>query len=334
MTFFNKKEEVLQIELTQYGKYLLSLGKWAPAYYAFYDDNILYDGDCAGISEIQNDIEPRIQENTPQLKPQHTFLGRETDFLKSYYKLNTNLTPKHASTSELDRIKMESPKAREYSLQEPLGTTDNLSQKAPRWKVEFLEGEVESCEHFLTSSFQTLRIPQVNCAITYTTSVKNISSMSPTSLESSYPEMLPVDISSDIYSDGSYIAAQTDPFILWVKEENGLFEKENFDIEVYKSASHGYEPLFFQKKAPQVRDDLLVFEEDPEITLDETYVGYYFNIYTDSQISKGELCKAITQLKAQNRYLDLEIECPDDGTMTTLSPYIDAAPSPSECGDT
>lgn len=158
--------------------------------------------------------------------------------------------------------------------------------------------------------------------------------MSPTSLESSYPEMLPVDISSDIYSDGSYIAAQTDPFILWVKEENGLFEKENFDIEVYKSASHGYEPLFFQKKAPQVRDDLLVFEEDPEITLDETYVGYYFNIYTDSQISKGELCKAITQLKAQNRYLDLEIECPDDGTMTTLSPYIDAAPSPSECGDT
>ena len=44
MTFFNQKEEVLQIELTQYGKYLLSRGKWKPAYYAFFDDDVIYDG--------------------------------------------------------------------------------------------------------------------------------------------------------------------------------------------------------------------------------------------------------------------------------------------------
>ncbi len=43
MTFFNKKEEVIEIELTQYGKYLLSKGKFRPVFYAFSDDEILYD---------------------------------------------------------------------------------------------------------------------------------------------------------------------------------------------------------------------------------------------------------------------------------------------------
>ena len=32
MSFFNKKEEVLEIELTQYGKHLLSKGEFVPVY--------------------------------------------------------------------------------------------------------------------------------------------------------------------------------------------------------------------------------------------------------------------------------------------------------------
>jgi len=43
MVFFNTKEEVIDIELTPYGKHLLSQGKWKPVYYEFYDDDILYD---------------------------------------------------------------------------------------------------------------------------------------------------------------------------------------------------------------------------------------------------------------------------------------------------
>ena len=44
MSFFDSKEEVIKIELTQFGKYLLSKGKFAPKYYAFFDDDIVYDG--------------------------------------------------------------------------------------------------------------------------------------------------------------------------------------------------------------------------------------------------------------------------------------------------
>ena len=41
MTFFNRKEDVLDIQMTQYGKYLLSKGVFRPVYYAFFDDDIL-----------------------------------------------------------------------------------------------------------------------------------------------------------------------------------------------------------------------------------------------------------------------------------------------------
>ena len=65
MEFFNKKEEVIDLQLTQYGKYLLSLGKFKPAFYAFHDENIVYDSNYAGYSETQNEAEGRIQNNTP-----------------------------------------------------------------------------------------------------------------------------------------------------------------------------------------------------------------------------------------------------------------------------
>ena len=38
-TFVNKKERVFDIELTSYGRYLMSVGKFKPEYYAFYDGN-------------------------------------------------------------------------------------------------------------------------------------------------------------------------------------------------------------------------------------------------------------------------------------------------------
>jgi len=41
--FINKKEQVFDLKLTTYGHYLLSIGKFKPVHYAFYDDNVIYD---------------------------------------------------------------------------------------------------------------------------------------------------------------------------------------------------------------------------------------------------------------------------------------------------
>ena len=44
MSFLNSKEEVIEIQLTQHGKRLLSQGLFEPKYYAFYDDDVLLEG--------------------------------------------------------------------------------------------------------------------------------------------------------------------------------------------------------------------------------------------------------------------------------------------------
>jgi hypothetical protein len=64
MEFFNRKEEVLEVTLTQKGKNLLSSGSFRPVYYSFHDTDIVYDN---GANQEQNEIVPRIKE-TPRLK--------------------------------------------------------------------------------------------------------------------------------------------------------------------------------------------------------------------------------------------------------------------------
>ena len=47
-TFLDKKEQVYDLKLTSYGRYLLSVGTFKPVYYAFFDDNVIYDIAYAG----------------------------------------------------------------------------------------------------------------------------------------------------------------------------------------------------------------------------------------------------------------------------------------------
>ena len=66
--FINKKEQVYDLKLTSYGHYLLSNGTFKPAYYGFYDDNVIYDGSYVNRIEHQNDIHKRIKEETQYLE--------------------------------------------------------------------------------------------------------------------------------------------------------------------------------------------------------------------------------------------------------------------------
>jgi hypothetical protein len=97
MEFFDKKQEVLEVKLTRYGKYKLSQGRFKPTYYSFFDEGVLYDsrnsgeGDLrgllpsgvqvseAGFVEKQNEIESRIQDNTAMLKTLNIYSGIQTN---------------------------------------------------------------------------------------------------------------------------------------------------------------------------------------------------------------------------------------------------------------
>jgi hypothetical protein len=66
----DKKERVYDFKLTNYGKYLLSIGEYKPEYYAFFDDNIAYDRRyfTSASLESQNSVDKRIKEDTPYLE--------------------------------------------------------------------------------------------------------------------------------------------------------------------------------------------------------------------------------------------------------------------------
>ncbi len=71
MTFFNKKTEVMQIEMTPYGRYLYSIGKFKPHSYEFVDDDILYR--ASGSTETQEAAHTRILNETPKTKINRAF---------------------------------------------------------------------------------------------------------------------------------------------------------------------------------------------------------------------------------------------------------------------
>ena len=73
MKFLNKKEQVFDIQLTLYGKHKLSAGELKPTYYAFFDDNVLYDAEYAGVSETQNETHGRVKQDTQYLESQTIF---------------------------------------------------------------------------------------------------------------------------------------------------------------------------------------------------------------------------------------------------------------------
>ena len=114
MEFFNKKEEVIEIVLTQKGRELYSQGKFKPVYYSFHDTGITYDN---ASGEEQNDIVPRIKD-TPTLKSIVGLQNPIASFID--YASNKN-------------------KQKEFVLKNEIGSKTLGDQYAPSWNLKFLK---------------------------------------------------------------------------------------------------------------------------------------------------------------------------------------------------
>jgi len=76
--FLNKKEQVIDFQLTPYGKRTLALGTFKPVYYSFFDEGIIYDGKYASLdNEKQNEIHERIKDDTTFLEGILSFVELE-----------------------------------------------------------------------------------------------------------------------------------------------------------------------------------------------------------------------------------------------------------------
>jgi len=291
MEFFNKKEEVLDVQLTEYGKYLLSQGRLKPAFYAFYDEEILYDvakveSSNEGVRvEEPKDADRRIRYETPNLKPQSNTTGVETRVRQFQKAVESNINKKGLSLNSInfadafDSVPHFDQKF--FVATDPIGTSALTSQYAPAWGVTMLSNEISASQDYytvnLTSSAATTNngvireIPQIDIVMDY--------SMFYTTDSRSKNKFKVVTNANE---KGINIAVKEDYILIDLQEENTLYEKENFYCEVYVSgADEGLRQLNYQDQrlSAPTQDDVeyfLNFLCDFDIPMD-TAVVYGIN---------------------------------------------------------
>ena len=129
-------------------------------------------------------------------------------------------------------------------------------------------------------------------------------------------------IISPIYQDGTflYLAEERPQLIFAIDEDNAEADVE-YDIEVFEvlpppSDNDPVElrTLYFQKKAQQVVNDILVDEPEviPYTKLSPSYAEYFFQVNVDLEIPEETICPKITHLASRGIQIDdIPYACPD-----------------------
>ena len=300
MSFFNKKEEVLDLQLTQFGKQLLSQGKFKPIYYTFFDNNILYDSSYSGMAnEATKNIEDRIQDQTPYCKTQYVFSSRETA-MNSFVESNRTRLANEPDAAVLSFV---NPAEQAYTQILPLGNSELGNEKAPFFSVTFLNGELSgNVTTEYSSSYSVQKIPQLNATITYKIKPVDISEINTNILQQNIKYL------GNFNNTTFKISEQY--LLLQILENNVDFEKENFEIESFlvetisgsttsNAIASEYEqltPLFFTTEYQPVTSE---------------FINNFFEILIDEEIPKEIICESVARMKKLDYYLDDDYDCDD-----------------------
>jgi len=292
----------MQIELTPYGRYLYSIGKFMPHSYEFVDDDVLYR--ASGSTEAQEAAHQRILNETPKLKINRAFQD-EAPQVES---------PPAIDKQRLMRKKQNLKQNGLYAL----GKSSYSSDRSPAFQVTMLQGSISGSTMFEQDHGEDLSIPQIDIDLNIRATLK--SELNQNVLEGG-------SLSSNTFSDGRFIdISYTEP-IIHLKEFSSLYEKENFEIEVFEvKDGDKLRPLKMVRQISAIVNGLLLdadqfLGEQPadldryeENRSNSEYLEYYFDIETDEEIAPEILCEAIDKLEINNQFLDEEIICPDQRT--------------------
>ena len=266
--FFDKKEDVLEIVLTPHGRRLLSQGKLMPAYYAFLDDDVIYDIAAAGDSESNYQVKDRILLETPILKPQTNLVDLQAKLKDENPDLSSDNT--------------------KYDLY-TIGTSNTREDFSPSWEVKFIRNEISSSATYQSSSLGIKNIPQLDAQIEYRMSVGNVSDDQRERGKQTSAE-LPI---SKTYGDGSYVKIIEEQVLASILERNGFLHSESLELEVFlfdETEEENLIPLKFAKRNKDIKDEILM-DEKPEdafealtVELDPHQVEYYFDVRIDNEI--------------------------------------------------
>ena len=306
----------MQIEMTPYGRYLYSIGKFKPHSYEFVDEDILYK--ASGSTEAQEAAHTRIISETPKLKINRAFQDEAAQ---------------QESPPTLDKKRfMEKKMNQKQNGLFSLGRSSYSSDRSPAFQVTMLQGAISGSE----ATFETniteptsediggvLAIPQVDIDLNFRATLKNTLNQNFSNDEV---------ITSNTFDDGTYVQINyTDP-IIHLKEFNSFYEKENFEIEVFQVGTQGQlSPLKMTKKTSAIVNGMLVLDVVPpmytseeqrilqttteaEEGIDTSRLEYFFEIEVDEAIAPEILCEAVENLEINSQFLDEDLICPDQRT--------------------
>jgi len=314
--FINKQEEVIQLELTPHGKKMFSEGKLMPRYYAFYDDDILYDNEYQPSGSIQksnpkiseekqNNIVSRIKD-TPRLE-----IYSDRGWAKNYRSFEGS---GDENNDELTNIASPNPNQATPASSKflrALGKNNPVQIYAPAWQIKTM------ADSQILSVSGTEEFPYQGGASGSELIVPFISSSLP--LEYDIAEMR-VNLSNGVVvppGEGNEVSrdlwelTKDGRLLLDVQEINSLFKGNgNFDIEVFKAptSEEGNQQtlsrlMFINDKFENALN--IVAQEDPDEyarvlsgddenmdrnipKLDTSYVEYYLSIRVDDEIEDLE----------------------------------------------
>lgn len=123
MSIFDKKEEVLSVELTSYGKKLLASGAFRPKYYTFHDDQVIYDVRYTGASEELINLSHNRIVNTPHVTPIPTITSVNENMQKLAESANNIKNKINTSV---------------------IGNSSLVSKYAPSWNIKIDGAEIKN----------------------------------------------------------------------------------------------------------------------------------------------------------------------------------------------
>ena len=341
------------MKLTSYGEYLMSIGRYKPYYYAFFDDNITYDNMYNNISESQNSINTRIKEETSYLEglvlfedinnTQQKLIQQDLADVVKTTPDGTDIIFKQAKNyyaSDVTPIQY-APRKDIFRFDQAIGDAlldSKETDTAPAWKVVVLNGRIDSSTTKLeVSRAVTSSIPQVNITVDYKKQIR--SSKYPTRLSDQVQNnsIRETQDSTTPFADDNFIMLTSQDPIIYVDEVNTELLTENFDIEIFVVTGSSLERKYFENKAPQIIDGLMVRpnpeEFNPAQQLSKTAVEYYFDFRPDAQADPEIVCKQLQIYNKSSYYIDLDIDCDTDDRTDVYNDIYGSEVQPEICLD-
>jgi len=282
---------------------MLGVSSFKPAYYAFFDDNIIYDNGYTGqANEPQNHINIRIKDKTQYLETLTLFEDLETTVLQNrgseinYFNLNDMET------------KLE-PSKDIYRFDAAIGDAylDGDKQTAPAWKVVTLQSTISASSVRDTTNDTT--VPQLDITANYVLKVRDLQlTIDPLRVRELVDSTGP-------FADNKEIVLESDDPLIYLEEINTILLTENFELEVFEVPTEATSRIarkYFKKVIPQIKDGLMLSAnqiETAEQDLTTNSVEYYFDVLADHQVDQRLACKSTEIFNKQSYYIDLDFEC-------------------------